>query len=371
MVKWSKVRTLRIVITRAWSALVVDGVNTFIFELGEALLKMNHEVHIISGCGYPLHKEKISYMFDVQKTPEIHILKEGRFMNRFDQVTRWFSHGNTLLKRLSPQLSIVNGVVPLTYKGPKIVVNHGLKTVGIYPSTQKLYDYFMYRTIGTLVAVSEPLRREIGAELGISDVKVIPIGLDVRKNSRLPREQRELAILHVGTRPVKNLQSTLKAFMMISKRIPDIKLYVTGGGANHYREFLVQSKLMDRIKFVGIISKRELRAMYSRVMAVSAPSFYEAMSYGILEAFASGTPVVSSRAMPPEFLVDGHNGYQIGSPIDWLALKSRLLDLLLDRSKWEHMSLNARATAVNYDISKVARAYLDCACELSNSQYAC
>jgi len=323
------------------------------------MVKKGHEVHIVSGCGYRAHEE-IFRLFDVDVVPEIHYVKRGRFRSRVEEVMYWFIHGNRLLRNLKPDIVIMNGVVPCWPSRVRIIVCHGLKTGGSYLITQKMYNNIMYRVMGSLVAVSLPLKQEIASELGITDATAVPIGLDAAKYSSLPLEQRERAILHVGTRPVKNLPTTLKAFETISKKIPEAKLYITGGDIAQYQD-LVKNEIKGRVRFLGIISKRKLRVLYSKVVAVSAPSFYESFSYATLEAFASGTPVAGSEAIPNDLLLDGYNGYWIKSPEDYETLANKLLDLLLNDSKWRSMSSNAKATASNYDIPKIAEAYLSLA----------
>jgi glycosyltransferase involved in cell wall biosynthesis len=216
----------------------------------------------------------------------------------------------------------------------------------------------MYRVTNRLVAVSEPLKREIMNELGLMNVAVIPNGVNTARYVPLPRSQRESVILHMGTRPVKNLKTTVKAFDIVLKELPDVQLYITGKAS--IRDVMSSSvKSTKNVKFLDVMPKRELRQLLSKVVVVSAPSLYEAFSFSTLEAFASGTPVVGSSAIPAGLLINGYNGYRISHPTDYLELANRLLDLLRDNSRWNAMSQNARATAMKYDSSKMADMYLE------------
>ena len=62
---------------------------------------------------------------------------------------------------------------------------------------------------------------------------------------------------------------------------------------------------------LGFVSRKELPELYSRVKLLLIPSSYEGFGYPVLEAFASGTPAVSSSAVPLELLVDNFNGCRI------------------------------------------------------------
>jgi glycosyltransferase involved in cell wall biosynthesis len=123
---------------------------------------------------------------------------------------------------------IMNGVFPSYYKAIRVAVCHDFRNQGVYPLAQKCYDFLLYRTVDRLVAVAEPLKKEIELELGFKKTTVIPIGLDNRKYQSSAREERDTAILHVGTRPVKNLKTTLRAFEVMRKEIPEASLFLTG-----------------------------------------------------------------------------------------------------------------------------------------------
>jgi glycosyltransferase involved in cell wall biosynthesis len=348
-----------VVITRAGSAFIQDGVNTFIFELGAAMLKRGINVHILTGfCpkGVENPRDRARYLFDVEDVPPILFLKRGVFRNSLEKVLCWTVKGARVLSKIKPDGTILNGVIPCCPVGTRITVCHGLKTHGVYPRTLKYYNYLMYRAFGPLVAVSEGLKRDIASELKLKDVRVIPVGLDAEKYSPLPLEERKSAILHVGTRPVKNLPTTLKAFKIISERIPDAKLYIAGLRPTYK---CVDEDTKGKVFFLGPVPRKELRSLYAKVLLVSVPSYYEAFSYATLEAFACGTPVIGSEANPSELLIEGFNGHRIPRPEDHVALGERSIELILNTSKWKRMSANARATAIEYDVERTVDSYLD------------
>jgi glycosyltransferase involved in cell wall biosynthesis len=347
----------RIIITRAACALKPDGVNTFIFELGSAFVRKGFDTYVVSGYGPSFSKAQVSKLFDVDLIPKVICLRKDPFKSRIEETLFWIARGVTLLNSLRPDIVIMNGIVPCWIKALNIAVCHGLKTHGYYPALNKLYNFFMYRMGFSIIAVSRQLKCEIANELKIKNVRVIPIGLDIRKYSLLPLGQREKAILHVGTRLVKNLPTTLKAFEIISKKLPETKLYIAGSNIVKYRR-LIKNEMKDRVRFLGVIGRQELRALYSKVRVVSTPSFYEAFPYVALEAFASGTPVIGSKAVSKELLIENYNGYRIASPENYQELSDKMLDLLLDDSKWKFLSLNAKNTVSNYDIAKIADEYL-------------
>ena len=94
------------------------------------------------------------------------------------------------------------------------------------------------------------------------------------------------------------------------------------------------------------------------------PSAYEANALVVLEALATGLPVISTRVgFAPELVVDGENGYLVGR--DAAEIGERLRDLggpgLRDRSE------QARRTAERYSWSAVADRYIALAESLRSS----
>jgi glycosyltransferase involved in cell wall biosynthesis len=356
---------MRLVITRAGSALIQDGVNTFIFELSSAMLERGIDVSVLSGCGQAPGTDPsklVQYVFDVDRMPSIAFLKRDAFQSVLHEIAYWAEYGSRMLRELQPSMIIMNGVFPLISRAFRIAVCHGLRNQGAYPLAQKYYDYLMYRTVDCLVAVSEPLKKEIELELRLKNVTVIPIGLDTRKYETPSLEERDTAILHVGTRTVKNLRTTLHAFEMVTKEIPEARLLVTGS-KNVLKDTISQT-IRDKVSFLGIVPKQELRRLYSKAIVVLAPSYYEAFHYATLEAFASGTPTIGSEAIPKQLLIDNFNGRRISSPDNQCQLARYCIELLVDAARWRYLSRNARATALKYDIGRSVDLYMTLADKL-------
>ena len=336
-----------------------DGVNTFIFELGSAMMERGIDVNILGGCGQVSGtdvRKRAQYMFDVNRVPPVVLLKDGVFRSILQKIAYWTVRGPRALHEFRPEAMIMNGVLPLYSKAFRVAVCHGLRNQGTYPPAQKYYDILMYRRVDRIVAVAEPLRKELAMELGLKDVVIIPIGLDTRKYAYRSYEGRNMAILQVGTRSVKNLKTTLQAFKTIATEIPEARLFVTGSTC--VSEYSLDQKTREKVSFLNIISKQELRRLYSEVLIVCAPSYYEAFHYATLEAFASGTPVVGSEAIPNELLINDFNGFKVSNPADHCELAHHCINLLTDALKWKKLSRNARTTALKYDIRKVVDSYL-------------
>jgi len=90
--------------------------------------------------------------------------------------------------------------------------------------------------------------------------------------------------------PRKNQQSLIKAFTLVKKVYPDLKLII--GGKMGWGEELKKEK---DVIFPGFIPNADLPALYSGCLVYALPSFYEGFSLSQLQAMSCGAPVVTSN----------------------------------------------------------------------------
>lgn len=354
---------MRVVITRAFSALDPDGINTSIMELGVALTKRGHECHVISGCGQASDNSYFRYLFDIDMIPTTHILKRGFFKNRAEQLCYWLVSGSNLINHLSPHMVIMNGIVPTVHYGFRVVVCHGLRETGSFSLSHKLYDLLMFRQADRIVATSTQIRDELVKELMLKDVSVIPGGLDISSYKYEPPEKRQKLVLHIGTSLLKNLDTTLRAFEVAVKKVPTARLYIVG---NPTQSIGYYGNVSEKIKYLGTVSKKFLKILYSQARVVSAPLLYNTFSCTALEAFASGTPVAGTKAI--HMLKDGTNGLQIDYSRDHLTLAKHITTLLEDDELWMPMSKNALETAKQFDSKVISNKYVELYHDLADRQ---
>jgi len=109
--------------------------------------------------------------------------------------------------------------------------------------------------------------------------------------------------LYVGSlSPVKNLTGLVEAFARLRRRAPrPIRLVMAGRPTGRYwegtlRPLIQRLDLADAIEVEGHCDDSMLRPLYGRAVALILPSFAEGFGLPVLEAMASGTAVVISRA---------------------------------------------------------------------------
>lgn len=117
-------------------------------------------------------------------------------------------------------------------------------------------------------------------------------------------------------------------------------------------------------KVLGYLDAETLANEYARADLLALPSYRvdgweELFGVVVIEAFASGTPVVAFDCVgPSELITDGETGYIVPQR-DWARLADRIDTILSDTSLRDKMSKAARREAViNYDIEIVADQWL-------------
>jgi glycosyltransferase involved in cell wall biosynthesis len=363
--------TFKIVIARREYATHLDGVNRFIFALADGLSAIGHEVHVASfsfrGTSYSELERYVRSRFDVRGDIRVHSLTKSTRPEVWPTIAiTWYWKGSALLRRLRPDVVILNGIVPLRTQAVRIAVNHGINTeilsntnVLERPIFKAAVKYLYHSQADVCVCVSQELASEFKSFTGIeSTVLPIPIDASLYASDHSARQEPPI-ILHVGTTPRKNAELSIKSVKaMIEKQHVDAKLIVVGP-TNEYVERLrseYQPKMSGNLEFAFDVDYSILRNLMNSARVLILPSKYEALPYTVLEAFASGLPVVTSDAVPAGLVLDGHNGYRIRE-FDPDEYARRLVGLIQDDATWKALSLNARQTALEYSHTKVTQAY--------------
>src|SRR3954469_23580931 len=141
-----------------------------------------------------------------------------------------------------------------------------------------------------VITVSEFSKAEIAEMLG-ADALVIPNGVDER--FRPDSDKGDYALV-VGTRIArKNLGALEGAAKALRGR--GVELVSAGSSRSYMRSEHVS------IRQLGYVPDGELPALYARARLLLMPSLYEGFGLPVLEAMASGTPVVAAnRGALPE-----------------------------------------------------------------------
>lgn len=195
-------------------------------------------------------------------------------------------------------------------------------------------------------------------------VVVIPNGIDLQSfNPQIIRpkyrqlirtkynvNERQLLILFVGSGfRRKGLIPLINALELVDF---DFKLLVVGDDPNSsFYKKVAEAMLGNKVIFAGV--ETNINEVYSAADIFVLPTIYEPFGNAILEAMASGLPVIVSKtAGCAELITHGVNGILLENPSDKYEIKDSL-QKLTDRITREKIGEKARETASLYPREKM------------------
>jgi D-inositol-3-phosphate glycosyltransferase len=178
--------------------------------------------------------------------------------------------------------------------------------------------------------------------------------------------QRKNILFAGRIEPLKGIDTLLEAMALLRARhatdLEDTCVTIIGGNPwadsldaemERLQKMRIDLGLDDLVAFAGARDQEILPYYYAAAEMVVMPSHYESFGMVALEAMAMGTPVIASEVGGLAHVVeDGCNGYLVPRR-DPTALASRILLLLNDRFRRQHLSSYAREWAKRFDWSNI------------------
>ncbi|MBX5495777.1 MAG: glycosyltransferase family 4 protein [Bryobacteraceae bacterium] len=354
---------MHVVLTRREALDVPDGINIFLFSLAEALMEQGHQVTVVSTAAND--ENKIREYFAPKYWPQIVALGQHKEIQYRKALTTWLKRGRKVLAALRPDFVVLNGAVPVKLPGLTCTVSHDLeRRMDRYPMLRTLFKRWSYGRSDLIVATCNEVRDGLSRELDLEPdvISVIPTCVRLSTYSNQPLSERENAVLHMGTVDYKNPAASIMAFRHVATG--DRKLYITGKVTRSLEQTLsaLPQAVRQRIVLLGYVSSAELIRLLGSVKVVSVPSVYDApvASPTVIEALASGTPVVASHSISKQVLEHDRNGF-VCDPADNHQFARAYEQLLSDDDTWLRIATNARHSAERFCSHRIARMYVELA----------
>ena len=195
-----------------------------------------------------------------------------------------------------------------------------------------------------VLTVSEHARGEILKRFPKADVRVIPCTIPREWLKPRPLSERQGYLLMVtSSAPHKNAAKALEGYALyvkqaIASEATPADLCIVG---LYKQRFTYQAQLAalgvesSLVKFLPFVSEEELIALYQKAEAFLFPSLAEGFGIPLLEAMATGTPVIAARAASlPEV---GGEAVVYFDPHDGEAIAAALERVLTDKGLREEM----------------------------------
>ena len=364
-------------------------------ELAKRYVRMGHEVHVVNGVftrnlpkhevvdGIHIHRVKI------QKLPLVRPLLVTTYGKKILQEVDGYVdvfdihdlHG-WMLKKIIKRPYVVQ--VPSTYSEAweKLKMSSSFQFNSTYISSfmgsiflQKLQKG-VCKNSNKVIAICKNTKDRLIKDYGITEEKitVIPAGIDINRfilnndgkqwRKKLKIDDKKVILCMAKLGYLKGFHYLIEAFKKISDEYKDTMLVIVGSGdkseEKRLHDLVASLDLKDKVIFTGWVSYSEAPYLHAAADIFVHPSLWEGTPLVILEAMATGKPVIATDiAGVPDMITDGVDGFLVEEKnVEQIAEK--LSVLLEDEVLCKEIGENARKKVVEkFSWDMIAEQILD------------
>ncbi|MBO0823392.1 MAG: glycosyltransferase family 4 protein [Actinobacteria bacterium] len=343
---------------------VPGGVREHVSGLAEALLDLGHHVSVIA----PADDDAILPPYVVPAGRAVPVPYNGSvarlsfgFLSA-SRVRRWLKDGYFDVLHVhepaAPSLSLLACWVA---DGPIVATMHAaMPRSRALHAAGPILSSALEKITGR-IAVAEAARSTLVEHIG-GDAVLIPNGVNVQRYLKaeplpgFPGTGGTLGFLGRMDEPRKGLDILLAAFSLLAAERPDVRLLIAGRGDHYDVLSQVPIPYRKRVVLLGQVSDEDRVRMLHSVDVFCAPNTGgESFGYVLVEAMASGAPIVASDIDAfRQVLLGGKAGelFQVGNPVALAAAAGRLLD---NPARGASLAAAATAAVREFDWSVIAR----------------
>ncbi len=252
---------------------------------------------------------------------------------------------------------------------PYIVSLRGSDVPGIHSRLQLDYKILgpvfkaIWRKAAALVACSEGLKKRALAFLPSASIDVIANGVDLDRFHPAPTNgpRDTLRLITVGRLSVtKRVELLMQAVEILHETGCAVRLTIVGGGAleKRLREYARRTTLRETISITGTVDPEKMPEIYRQNDVFVSASAQEGMSNAMLEAMASGLPIVTTPCEGVDELISD-NGIVVQNAAPPLIAEA-IRTLAADEQRRRTMSHAAGEKAKSFAWPSVADQYIRC-----------
>lgn len=360
------------------------GQGVYVRHLSRGLVELGHDVEVFSGQPYP---EILDPRVRLTEVPSLDLYREpdpfrvprpGEIRDRIDMLelaTMWTSgfpeprtfslRAARLLARRRDEFDVVHdnqclgtGLLRIAASGLPVVatVHHPITRDRVLdlaaakwwrkPLVHRWYGFAQMqkkvaRSIPDLLTVSSSSATDIADDFGVSpdQLRVVPLGVDTElfKPHDQPRVPGRIIAISSADRPLKGIGHLLQAVAKLrGEHEVELQLVAKLEPNGPTEKLIAELGISDIVHTSSGLSDAELAMLFASAEIACIPSLYEGFSLPAVEAMASGTPIVASRAGAlPEVLGPDGECADLVAPGDVGEL-TRALDRLLSSPERRH-----------------------------------
>lgn len=180
-----------------------------------------------------------------------------------------------------------------------------------------------------------------------------------RNNTYNNQNNQKIQLISIGRlSKQKNHKNLLKAFSIVHKENPNITLLVVGDGnlRQDLEKYKDELKLTDNVVFTG--AREDIPKLLADSDIFVMSSDYEGLPLTMLEAMASGLPIISTDVGGIKDIVDEKNSILVRAG-DSERLAEAITDLVKNHEKRNNMGVYSKEYALRYDVNIFISKYLE------------
>jgi glycosyltransferase involved in cell wall biosynthesis len=217
--------------------------------------------------------------------------------------------------------------------------------------------------LATTIVVPSGYLAAVFREFGFA-CTVVPNIIDLARFRPPSADEGHGAAPHVvvtrNLEDIYDIPTALRAFTLICAEFPAARLTVAGSGPEEakLRALAEALGLADRVHFSGRIDNREIPALYASASLMLNPSRVDNMPISILEALASGVPVVSTDVGGIPFVVVDKESALLVPAGDAEGMAAAALSVLRDPALRNQLTRNGFALVEAYSWDRVRASWM-------------
>lgn len=351
-----------IVCPYAWD--IPGGVSAHVNDLAVALIRMGHHVSVLAPAesdeNLPDFVVSTGKPKAVRYNGSVARLSFGPVTAR--KVSKWIADGQFdvlhVHEPLAPSLSVL---ACWAAKGPIVATWHSsMERSRMLLSLNRLALTAMEK-ITARIAVSEAARTTLVEHVG-GDAVIIPNGVDTSEFAQAtampgwPGEGKAIVFLGRVDEPRKGLAVLVGAAEKIVNEFPDIRFLVAGPGDATELLGTLPDEVAQKFTMLGMIDTSDKPSVLASGNIYVAPNTGgESFGIVLLEAMASGTPVVASDLTAFSRVLDGGRAGRLFINEDSESLADVVCSTLHDESELQRLHDAGLARAQEFDWATVAK----------------
>lgn len=316
---------------------------------------------------YPLyrHVDDKNYTFFNDSASEDHSFRAKSIITIFKHLF-WFKKN---IDNYEPNIVIASNIYAIflseitkyvyrfKYKAVSLVQNNLLQVIEykspvIFQRFIKNVFAYLLKKSNLIITVSKYLSIDLYREFSLKNIPITVETLShnkiINKNKKTIKSNRILTIARLDGQ--KDHQTLIKAFKLVSAKIPDSELVVVGDGPlrKDIENLTKNLKLENNVKFLGWV--QDARNLMSSSSLFVLSSKFEGFPLVLFEAMSHGLPIISSNCKygPYEIILKNKYGclFEVGN-VNTLA--DTIVKILSNRSIHEHYSKMSKLRVSMYD----------------------